>query len=121
MNRPEPPFEYLLECSKVSLGNFTLLNLNKAAEARKEVNRLLDEWIESAAMARFAGWIEAHGESLVALASNPPDRAKGEAEQLCIDFLGSDQIPELKSRGDRKRPPLLRVADRGLRNLKNSG
>jgi hypothetical protein len=121
MDRPDPPFEYLLECSKISLGNFTLLHLNKAAEARKAVNRLLDEWIEAAAMARFAGWLEAHGESMVALASAPPDRAKGEAEQLCIDFLGSDKVPELERRGDRKRPPLLRVADRRLRNLKNSG
>jgi len=96
MNRPEPPFEYLLECSKKSLQAFLLTQLNNSAERRKEVNQLLDEWVEAESLARLATWFEAYGESLVALASSPPDEANG--KQLRIDFL-AQETAELKAVG----------------------
>jgi hypothetical protein len=118
MNRPEPPLSYLLDCSKKSLQAFLLNQLNKSAERRKEVNRLLDEWVESEALARLATWFETYGESLVALASSAPDEAKG--QQLRIDFL-AQETAELESSRDRKRAAILGVGHGTRRNIKKAG
>jgi hypothetical protein len=120
MNRPELPLSYLLECSKKSLQAFLLTQLNKSAERRKEVNRLLDEWVEAEALARLATWFETNGESLVALASSPPNEAKARGEQLRIDFL-AQETAELESSRDRKRAAILGVGHGTRRNINKAG
>jgi hypothetical protein len=77
MNRPVPPFEYLLDSSKTSLHEFWNLHLNDAANRRKEMQRLVPDWIEATAMALLAEWFSLHGETLVAAAgADPETRAK---------------------------------------------
>jgi len=52
-----PPWDYLREASSSSLESFELSRLNHAANLRKEIAALLDQWIEEAAEALLARWL----------------------------------------------------------------
>ncbi|HXU21726.1 MAG TPA: hypothetical protein VN788_14170, partial [Verrucomicrobiae bacterium] len=52
-----PPLEYLASCSKVSLESFELARLNEASNYRKEVQQILQGWIDTEVDARLARWI----------------------------------------------------------------
>jgi hypothetical protein len=69
MDGEGPPLSYLLECSGLSLKRFKVANLNKSANIKKEVRKLLVEWAESEAMAIFAEWLEVYGPQLLALST----------------------------------------------------
>lgn len=49
-----PPWEYLRNASQPSLQSFELSRLNHAADIRKEIDSLLDQWLEETAAARAA-------------------------------------------------------------------
>ena len=54
--RIEPPWKFLLSASRNSLQSYELTRLSHAANLRKEINALLDQWLEenaSAMLARF--------------------------------------------------------------------
>jgi hypothetical protein len=55
-----PPWEYLRLASKSSLQSYELTRLNHAANLRKEIGVLLDEWIEHSACALPARWLLDH-------------------------------------------------------------
>ena len=55
--RVTPPWDYLHEASGPSLESFELSRLNHAANLRKEIAALLDQWIEEAAEALLARWL----------------------------------------------------------------
>ena len=72
-----PPWNYLREASEPSLESFELSRLNHAANLRKEVAALLEQWIAETAEAFLARWLRedrklpAHpGESLDVLPQN---------------------------------------------------
>ena len=52
-----PPLEYLATCSKVALESFELSRLNEASNYRKEVQQILQGWIDTEVDARLARWI----------------------------------------------------------------
>lgn len=52
-----PPWDYLHEASTPSLESFELSRLNHAANLRKEIAALLDQWIEETAAALLAHWV----------------------------------------------------------------
>lgn len=59
--RVTPPWDYLHEASISSLESFELSRLNHAANLRKEIAALLEQWIEEAAEALLARWLrESH-------------------------------------------------------------
>jgi hypothetical protein len=55
--RVTPPWDYLHEASSPSLESFELSRLNHAANLRKEIAALLEQWVEEAAEALLARWL----------------------------------------------------------------
>ena len=55
--RINPPWDYLHEASSPSLESFELSRLNHAANLRKEISALLEQWIDEAAEALLARWL----------------------------------------------------------------
>jgi hypothetical protein len=53
----EPPWEFLLSASRNSLQSYELSRLSHAANLRKEIGALLDQWIEENACAMLARWL----------------------------------------------------------------
>ncbi len=47
MSGTRPALEYLLACSDVSLESFRIARMNQAADLRKQVRALVDEWVEA--------------------------------------------------------------------------
>src|SRR6266567_2410433 len=52
-----PPWEFLLSASRNSLQSYELSRLGHAANLRKEIGALLDQWIEENACAMLARWL----------------------------------------------------------------
>ena len=55
-----PPWDYLRVASTPSLQSYELSRLNHAANLRKEVAVLVDEWVENYACALLARWLLDH-------------------------------------------------------------
>lgn len=55
--RTVPPWDYLHQASNASLESFELSRLNHAANLRKEIGVLLEQWIEETAEAILARWV----------------------------------------------------------------
>lgn len=52
--KTQPPWEFLLSASRNSLQSFELSRLAHAANLRKEISALLDQWLEENAAAMLA-------------------------------------------------------------------
>jgi hypothetical protein len=50
-------FQYLLECSQMSLEDFELARLDRAASLRKQMRDIGEEWVEAAVQAQLARWV----------------------------------------------------------------
>jgi len=55
--RMTPPWDYLHQASSPSLESFELSRLNHAAQLRKEIAALLEQWIDEMAEALLARWL----------------------------------------------------------------
>jgi hypothetical protein len=55
--KTHPPWEFLLSASRNSLQSYELTRLSHAANLRKEINALLDQWLEENASAMLARWL----------------------------------------------------------------
>ncbi len=51
------PFQYLLECSQMSLEDFELARLDRAASLRKQLRDIAEEWVEAEVEAQLARWV----------------------------------------------------------------
>lgn len=94
MGVTRPPLEYLASCSKIALESFELSRLNEASNYRKEVQQILQGWIDTEVDARLARWIL---ESKQAQARDGLQAAMAQPvplKQLDISFLPSDGAPE---------------------------
>ena len=60
--KPQPPWEFLLSASRNSLQSYELSRLSHAANLRKEIGALLDQWLEENACAMVARWLMQHRE-----------------------------------------------------------
>jgi hypothetical protein len=56
-NSTQPPWEFLLSASKNSLQSYELTRLSHAANLRKEIGTLLDQWLEENSSAMLARWL----------------------------------------------------------------
>jgi len=52
--RPQPPWEFLLTASRNGLQSFELTRLSHAANLRKEIATLMDQWLEENSAASVA-------------------------------------------------------------------
>lgn len=55
--KTQPPWEFLLSASRNSLQSYELSRLGHAANLRKEIGALLDQWREENACAMLARWL----------------------------------------------------------------
>jgi hypothetical protein len=70
--RIAPPWDYLHDASGPSLESFELSRLNHAANLRREIAALLDQWIEETAQALLARWVR-EDRKLAQQPHPPPD------------------------------------------------
>src|ERR1700743_2521621 len=52
-----PPWEFLRDASKPSLESYEMSRLNSAANLRREIVALLDQWVEDNSQALLARWV----------------------------------------------------------------
>jgi len=52
-----PPWDFLQQASATSLQHYELSRLNNAANLRREIAALLDQWIEDNSQALLARWL----------------------------------------------------------------
>jgi hypothetical protein len=64
ITRIAPPIDYLRSASRPSLQSFELGRLNHAANLRREIATLIDQWLEETAEAMLARWMLEHHGSL---------------------------------------------------------
>jgi hypothetical protein len=57
LKRNDPPWDYLSNASPTSLQSFELSRLNHAANLRREIGVLLDQWLDETAQALLARWL----------------------------------------------------------------
>jgi hypothetical protein len=57
VSRFVPPLDYLHTASRSSLQSFELARLNHAANLRREISVLMDQWIEETSEAMLARWM----------------------------------------------------------------
>jgi hypothetical protein len=68
-----PPIDYLRSASRSSLHSFELARLNHAANLKREIAVLIDQWLEETAEAMLARWMLNHHGSLREPASSLAD------------------------------------------------
>jgi hypothetical protein len=73
------PWEYLRQASLPSLQSFELTRLNHAANLRKEIAALLDQWMDETAAAMLARWLRDNWNVLRRGARRKPVRGRAEA------------------------------------------
>ncbi len=57
IRRIRPPWDYLHDASRASLESYELSRLNHAANLRREISALMDQWIEETSQAMLARWV----------------------------------------------------------------
>jgi len=96
---PGSPWDYLHEASGPSLESFELSRQNHAANIRREIAALIDQWVEDSAQALLARWVRE--DRTLARGTESSARPAPESE-----ILSSSPLPE-------QAPP--RRAERSLR------
>ncbi|HUN62692.1 MAG TPA: hypothetical protein VMU53_11915 [Candidatus Sulfotelmatobacter sp.] len=95
--RPQAPWEFLLSASRTTLQSYELSRLAHAANLRKEIGELLDQYMEESTSAMLARWLIEQRERSVLSATIPetPDLAassNGNGNGASDNVL-ADQIP----------------------------
>jgi hypothetical protein len=99
--RPQAPWEFLLSASRTTLQSYELSRLAHAANLRKEIGELLDQYMEESTSAMLARWlIEQRERSVLAPATletpEPADVAAAAASSNgngASDNVLADRIP----------------------------
>ncbi len=69
--RTQPPWEFLLTASRNTLQSYEFSRLGHAANLRKEISSLLDQWLDENANAMVARWLIEQRERTVRDAAEP--------------------------------------------------
>jgi hypothetical protein len=88
ISRLIPPLEYLRAASRTSLQSFELARLNHAANLRREIAALIDQWIQERSEATLARWMLDHHDSLHDLRASAPQTLSSLAESA------ADPLPD---------------------------
>jgi hypothetical protein len=97
----QPPWEFLLSASRNSLQSFELSRLAHAANLRKEISALIDQWMEENAAALLARWLmeqrERSARAPEALAA--AESGKNGAHAVSDNFLADRAAPQAVNGG----------------------
>jgi len=97
----QPPWEFLLSASRNSLQSYELTRLSHAANLRKEISALLDQWLEENASAMLARWLMEQRERpahVQAALSGGESRPNG-AHSVSDNFFADQTAPPPATRG----------------------
>ena len=92
ISRLVPPLDYLRAASRTSLQSFELARLNHAANLKREIAALIDQWIQERSEATLARWMLDHHESLHNLPSSASETFNSFPEPE-VDPLPDSPIP----------------------------
>jgi len=82
ISRLVPPLDYLRAASRASLQSFELARLNHAANLRREIAALIDQWLQETSEATLARWMLDHHKSLQDPPSSSADALNSTLEQV---------------------------------------
>jgi hypothetical protein len=88
-----PNLQYLREASAASLESFELSRLNHAANLRREIGALIDQWIQESSEALMARWLIEHRRSHGPSAGLPSDVLESFLEPTPSTALTSASVP----------------------------
>lgn len=71
-SKTQPPWEFLLSASRNSLQSYELSRLSHAANLRKEIGALFDQWIDETACAMVARLLMDQRERQAPVPEQPP-------------------------------------------------
>jgi hypothetical protein len=80
--RTQPPWEFLLTATRNTLQSYELSRLGHAANLRKEISSLLDQWLDENANAMVARWLIEQRERTVRAAETQPAPDQAATESL---------------------------------------
>lgn len=88
-HQSEPPWEFLLSASRNSLQSYELTCLSRAANLRKEVGALLNQWLEESAKAMLARWLIEQRERVLSAAESysPGELSSSKVQSESDNFL----------------------------------
>lgn len=55
--KTQPPWDFLISASRTTLQSYELTRLSHAANLRKEIAALLDQWLDESSSAMLARWL----------------------------------------------------------------
>ena len=98
--RTQAPWEFLLSASRHTLQSYELSRLGHAANLRKEISSLLDQWLEENTAAMLARWLIEQRESTVSAADDSPAAASASSDGhgASDNFLADRFAPPQNSR-----------------------
>jgi hypothetical protein len=98
--RTQAPWEFLLSASRNTLQSYELSRLGHAANLRKEMTALLDQYLEESTAANLARWlIEQRQRAATAVDdSASTDATASNADGASDNFLAEQFIPPANSR-----------------------
>jgi anti-sigma factor RsiW len=99
--RTQPPWEFLLSASRNSLQSYELTRLSHAANLRKEISVLLDQWLEENTAAMLARWLMEQRERPAQVADSQAGSEHGRngAHPVSDNFFADQAVPPRTSRG----------------------
>jgi hypothetical protein len=96
----QPPWEFLLTASRNTLQSYELSRLSHAANLRKEITSLLDQWLAENAAAMLARWLmEQRERSVLAHDATPLADASGNGAQSASDLCPGTEIRRAEGSG----------------------
>lgn len=99
--KTQPPWEFLLSASRNSLQSYELTRLSHAANLRKEISVLLDQWLEENTMAMLARWLMEQRErpGQVADAHSSADHGRNAMHTVSDNFFADEAASPPAPRG----------------------
>jgi hypothetical protein len=92
--RNQAPWEFLLSASRTTLQSYELSRLAHAANLRKELSEILDQYYEECTSAMLARWlIEQRERSVLAAANNLESEAEESSGNSASDNILADRVP----------------------------
>jgi hypothetical protein len=92
--RTQAPWEFLLSASRTTLQSYELSRLAHAANLRKEIGELLDQYFEENTSAMLARWLIEQRERSVLAATDNLEPESAECEKRTVsDNVLADRVP----------------------------
>jgi len=111
-------FEYLATCSEPAVESYELSRLNRAANLRKTVRQLIEEWIQCEVEAQLAHWRRDGRREHASTGEMPPaERDVALPEQLSLPLL-STKSPEDRSTAGKA--PRISTVQEALAKIEHS-